>query len=71
MALSKKRKEVVAAFRATENVWNIVLDALMINTDGPDGADGIKIHTGFSIAVASIYEKVSFIRSYSGFGYMA
>lgn len=58
VAVSEKRKEIVIAFRASENLWNFVLDAFLI--DGtPDAGSNIKIHKGFIIAVMSLYNDVS------------
>lgn len=59
VALSKKRKEIVVAFRGTWNVWNVVLDALLICARNSKSPAGIKIHQGFYIATMSLYEDVS------------
>lgn len=54
ITLSKRRKEIVIAYRGSMNTWNFILDALMVN----GGRDNIKIHRGFYIATMSLYDEV-------------
>lgn len=56
---SENRKEIVVAFRGTWNVWNVVLDALLIAGRNSNTPNDIKIHQGFYIATMSLYEDVS------------
>lgn len=58
VALSEKRKEIVVAYRATENLMNILLDVTFINAT-PDEDSPIRIHKGFYIALMSLYADVS------------
>lgn len=56
----------MVAYRGTQNLMNILLDVYFVNIS-PDGAEQIKINRGFYIATMSLYDKVSYCKSYSGF----
>lgn len=58
VTLSNKRKEIVVTYRGTAELWNVVLDAELvdINID-----DNIKIHKGYLNATMSLYDDVSFL----------
>lgn len=58
VAVSKKREEIVVAFRGTMNIWNIVLDVATVAVTYPNTPKGIKIHAGFHIATMSLYSDV-------------
>lgn len=58
VTLSKNRKEIVVGFRGTWNVWNVVLDVLLINGREGKSSKQIKIHQGFYIAAMSLYDDV-------------
>ncbi|XP_037039210.1 lipase-like [Bradysia coprophila] len=58
VTLSKKRQEIVVAFRGTWNVWNVVLDVLLIAATPYDTPEPILIHQGFYIAEMSLYDDV-------------
>lgn len=66
VALSKKRKEIVVAFRGTWNVWNVVLDALLICGRTSNTPRQIKIHQGFYMATMSLYDDVSMSKGNNG-----
>lgn len=59
VALSKTREEIVVAFRGTMNLWNVVLDLDTFAIPFPDVPSDIKVHAGFYIAAASLYDDVS------------
>jgi len=58
VTLSKTRKEIVVAFRGTWNVWNVVLDALLICARHSETPEQIQIHQGFYMATMSLYDDV-------------
>ncbi|XP_037038648.1 lipase-like [Bradysia coprophila] len=58
ITLSKNRKEIVVAFRGTWNVWNVILDVLLINGREGNSPKQIKVHQGFYIAAMSLYDDV-------------
>lgn len=60
VTLSKKRNEIVVAFRGTLNVFNILQDAIFISARNSNTPDQIKVHQGFYLATMSLYEAVSF-----------
>lgn len=61
ITVSHSRKEIVIAFRGSQDAWNYVLDAIFFQKD----IDGCKFHLGFYIATMSLYDKVSLYERYS------
>ncbi|XP_037038368.1 lipase-like [Bradysia coprophila] len=58
VTLSEDREEIVVTFRGTANVWNVVLDALLILGRDSNTPKQVKIHRGFYIATMSLYDDV-------------